>query len=280
MPTRAEQQLKKRFQIIDQAEENLTRNLPALQNEIYKEILPLLDRFDTSQGKIEYNRTAINLINQLEQAIKRAVGRTDYKDRVLKYLTDFEKVKEQNIKIQSSLNGINVRSSALNSIQKEAVKTTLNNLTGSGLDTNFIQPVKKVLFQHSVGGASIADTELALREIIKGAPEKLGRLERYLTQISRDSINGFDGDLQQRILVEFELDGFQYSGSLIKDSRPQCVRWVNDFEGVLPFDILEEEIEWGFTNGSGMKEGTTKETFAANRGGWSCRHSCTAIRII
>lgn len=280
MPTRAEQQLKERFRIIDEAAEKLTKNLPTLQSEIYNEILPLLERFDTISGKIEYNRTATDLINQLEQALKRAINRTDYKDRVLDYLTDFQKVKEQNIKIQSSLNKINVRSSALNSIQKESIKTTLNNLTGAGLDTNFIQPVKKVLFQHAVGGASIGDAQLALREVINGNSERFGRLQRYVTQISRDSINGFDGEIQQRILVEFELDGFQYQGSLIKDSRPQCIRWVEDFSGVLPFEILEDEIDWGYENGSGMIPGTTKENFAANRGGFACRHQCTAIRII
>lgn len=280
MPTRAEQQLQKRFQIIDEAAEKLTKNLPTLQNEIYKEILPILERFDTSSGKIEYNRTAINLINQLEQAIKRAVNRTDYKDRVQDYLTDFGKVKEQNVLLQSSLNKINVRSSALNSIQREAVKTTLNNLVGSGLDTNFIQPVKQVLFQHSVGGASIADTELALREVIKGNAERFGRLERYLTQMSRDSIGQYDGTIQQQIAKEFELDGFSYEGSLIKDSREQCIRWVEDFGGILPFDILEEEIDWAFTNGSGMITGTTVDNFAANRGGYNCRHFATAVRIL
>lgn len=280
MPTRAEQQLKERFRIIDEAAEKLTKNLPTLQSEIYKEILPLLERFDTTGGKIEYNKTAIDLINQLEQSLKRAINRTDYKDRVLDYLTDFQKVKDQNIKIQSSLNKINVRSSALNSIQKESIKTALNNLTGSGLDTNFIQPVKKVLFQHAVGGASIADTELALRQVIKGTPEKFGKLERYLTQMSRDSVHQFDGEIQARIANEFDLNCLSFEGSLIRDSRPACVRAVEVFNGVLRIDELQEQIDWAYENSNGMIPNTTPANFFMNRFGYNCRHTVTAIRCL
>lgn len=285
--SRADDQLKKRFQIIDEAEKNLTRNLPTLQNEIYKEILPILEKFDVSEGKIVYNRTAINLINQLEAAILRAINRTPYKDRVLDYLADFEKVKEINIKLQSSLNRIDVKSSNLTSIQRQAVKTTLNNLTGAGLDTNFVQPVKQVLFQHAVGGSSIAQTELALREVIKGNATKYGRLTRYLTQISRDAISGYDGEIQSRIANEFDLDGYSYEGSLIKTSAGQCAKWSE--MGILKIADLQDEIDWAIANKgssyngykiSALVEGTTPATFAANRGHHGCRHAVTAVRII
>ena len=276
--TRAEQQLKRRFKILDDAEAILTDGITATESEIYDEILKILDRF-TSKGVLIYDAEAIRMINEMEGTIRRAINRTDYPETVKDYLVNFDKIKEINIKIQQSINKIDV-SSGLTSLQRGAVQQTLNKLMGTGLSTNMIQPVQEVIFQHIVAGASRSDAELALREVIKGSPERLGKLERYVGQIARDAISQYDGLIQQRILNEFELDGFSYEGSIIRDSRPQCVRWVEKFKGVLRLDQLTDEIDWAYTNGSGMIAGTTKDTFAVNKGGHRCRHSCTAIRIL
>lgn len=277
MPTRTEKQFKKRFQILDDSEKILA-NLTSTQSEIYNEIEKVLDRFAT-RGYMVYDREAIRMVNELEGTIRRAINKTDYRERVQDYLSNFDKIKQVNEQIQKSVNKLNV-APALTNLQKGAMQQTVNNLLGTGLDVNFIQPVKDAIFQHVVAGASVADTQLALKEIIKGSPEKLGRLDRYVTQISRDALHQYDGLIQQRIAVEFELDAYSYEGSIIKDSRAQCKKWVEDLGGVIRFDQLEKEIDWAYENGSGMIPGTTKDNFAVNRGGYSCRHTCTAIRTL
>lgn len=278
MPT-ASQQLKKRFNLINDAEEGLTRGIGGIQSDIFDEIIKILDKFSTKGGNLEYDRQAVKLINELEERINKAISKSDYPERVEAYLQSFDKIREVNIKLQSALNKLDASKVGLTNLQKTAQQLTTNNLLGAGLDHNFIQPVKDLIYQHAVGGASIADAELALREAIKGNPERLGLFERYVTQMARDSISQYDGTIQSRIMDEFDLDGYSYEGSIIRDSRPQCVRWVNEFDGVLRFEDLADEIEWAFNNGSGMIPGTTQDTFPINRGGYSCRHHATAIRI-
>lgn len=278
MPTRAQQQLKRRFKILDESEKILTDGITSTQSEIYNDLIKQLDKFAT-KGYMVYDREAIRMVNEMEGTIKRAINKTDYRERVQDYLQNFDKIKQVNIQLQQSVNKINV-APALTNLQRGAQQQTVNNLLGAGLNTNFIQPIKDVIFQHVVAGASVADTELALRGVIKGNADRLGSLERYVTQMSRDSLHGYDGLIQQRVAAEFELNAWSYEGSLIKDSRPQCVRWVEKLNGVIPFDIIEKEINWAYSNGNGMKPDTTKDNFAVNRGGWGCRHGCFAIRLI
>lgn len=277
--TRGEKQLKRKLEIIDEAEKALTKGLTETQREVYNAIIKDLEKFTSESGKLQYDRDAIKIINELEKKIYSALKKTTYRESVLDYLQNFDLIREQNLKIQKSVNNLTVKDIGLTSLQKSARELTVNSLLGNGLATNFVQPVKDQIFNHVVSGSSIADTELALRELIMGNREKYGRFERYVIQTSRDSITQYDGMIQSRIAQEYKLDGFSYEGSLIKDSRKQCVRWVEKFNGILKKEDLEQEIQWAYDNGSGMIPNTTVETFPVYRGGFSCRHSCTAIRI-
>ena len=79
------------------------------------------------------------------------------------------------------------------------------------------------------------------------------------------------------------MDGILYVGSLVKDSRPQCKRWVNYKEhgqtGLLAVKDLNREIAWAYANGKGMIPGTTTETFRQFRGGFNCRHEAYPVRL-
>lgn len=278
MPTRSQQQLKRRFKILDESEKILTDGITSTQSEIYEDLVRQLDKFAT-RGYMVYDREAIRMVNEMEGTIKRAINKTDYRERVQDYLQNFDKIKEVNVQLQQTVNKINV-APVLTNLQRGAQQQTVNNLLGGGLNTNFIQPIKDVIFQHVVSGASVADTELALRKVIKGDSERLGKLERYVTQMSRDSISQYDGMIQSRILNEFELDCLSFEGSIIKDSRAACVRAVEQFHGLLKVSELQEHIDWAYKNSSGMIPNTTPDNFPINRFGYSCRHSVTAVRCL
>jgi hypothetical protein len=137
--------------------------------------------------------------------------------------------------------------------------------------------LRQELFKNIVAGTNSIDVEKAIRDFISGQGDKAGNLKRYVTQVSRDALNQYDGTINSRIAEEFGLDAFQYVGSLIEDSRPQCVRWTG--KGVILKDQLEKEIGWAFTNGSGMIPGTNSENFAVFRGGYNCRHSAIPFKL-
>lgn len=266
-----------RHKIIDDAETLLNSGIDKDQQQVYKEIIKLLFQFDKSGGKLVLNAETINLINKAEKEILKALNNSGYKKRASGYLRDFDKIKQATISQQKSLNNLNVSTRLLTNIQRGAVQQTEQMLIGNGLNANLIQPVKDILLQSASSAMTIPQAESQLRQIILGDTERLGKLERYVTQISRDSISQYDGIMQSRIQKEYELDGISYEGSLIKDSRAQCVRWAA--MGEIPVKDLKEEIKWAENNGSGMIPNTTPENFCSYRGGYNCRHFATAIRL-
>jgi hypothetical protein len=165
----------------------------------------------------------------------------------------------------------------INPIQKQITEQTLTGLTGSGVNTNFIEPIRQGIFQNIVAGTSISDLEKYLTTYILGNPNVDGLFSRYVKQISRDSLNQYDGQINAKIAEEFGLDAFRYVGSLIDDSRPQCRRWVN--MRVIQKKDLPNELSWATNNGTGMIPGTNTENFAVYRGGYNCRHSAIPFKL-
>lgn len=266
-----------RQKIIDDSERLLIDGIPKSQKGIFDAITKLLTEFDTQGGKIQFNSSTVNLINEAANEIYKALNRSGYDSRVKQYLKNFDKIKQAAIAEQKSINGIEVGARNLNNIQKSAIQQTSNILVGNGLDANLIQPVKDILLKSATSGMTIAQAELQLRQTILGDSERLGKLDRYVTQVSRDSISQFDGMMQERIAKDYDLDGISYEGSIIKDSREQCKRWAA--MGEIAIKDLPAEIDWAYANGSGMIPGTTKDNFCINRGGFSCRHFATAILL-
>lgn len=269
MPTREE--------IIEDSETLLVENIPKSQKEVFSEIQTLLKEFPREGGKMKFNSETTKLINQATQRIYKALNKSGYDSRVQQYLKSFDALKESAIAEQKIKNRIDVSPRNLTNIQRSAIQQTANMLLGNGLDARLIQPVKDVLMQSATSGMTIAQAEVQLRQTILGNKETLGKFDRYITQISRDAISQYDGMMQSRIAVEYELDGVSYEGSIIRDSRAQCKRWVE--MGEIPINDLTKEIEWANKNGSGMIPKTTKDNFLINRGGFNCRHTATAIRL-
>ncbi len=266
-----------RQKIIDDAEALLNSNIKGTQRIVYQRMLKLLRRFDTQGGKLKFTSAELNLINEAQDEILKALNKAKYDSRVNRYLKDFDKISTETLRQQNQLNGLNIPLRPINAIQKSAIQQTTNILLGNGLDAALIQPVKDVLLASASSGMTIPQAELQLRTVILGNKERLGHLNRYISQVSRDSISQYDGLLQSRIQEELDLDGYSYEGSLIKDSRSQCIKWVG--LGELPIKDLTALIREAFNSGQGMIPGTTKVNFPAFRGGFNCRHFATAIRI-
>ena len=230
-------------------------------------------------GKILFDDTNTAIVNEIDAVIQKALQGSNYPSQVNDFLRSFETIKQFNFDAQKSVNDISQKelSDLINPIQKANVEQTLEGLTGTGVSTNFIQPVREGIFKNIVAGTTISDMETYLSNYILSNPERMSGLKRYVTQVSRDSLNQFDGQVNSNIAQTFGLDAFRYVGSLIEDSRPQCVRWVG--KNVLLLDELQNEINWANNNGTGMIPGTTPNNFAVFRGGYNCRHSAIPFKL-
>lgn len=254
-------------------EKRVNRIEPVLVNELRK----LFKSIDVSGGKISTNQKTIEFISSLENRIKKALLESGYNDGVKELLKSFDVIKTNNIALQSVTNNLNIIESSLTGVQRIEVQNTITNLLGSGLDASFVNPLREALFRNITLGGTIADAEKIIEEAVISNPNRPSNLSRYIGQVARDSISQFDGAIQAKIGDELGLNDFLYAGSIIVDSRAQCIHWVN--KRTLTREELEPEINTAVNRGylggkkcSGMNPLTTINSFAVFRGGYRCRH--------
>ncbi len=122
--------------------------------------------------------------------------------------------------------------------------------------------------------------------MVKGTG-KGGLFRRYAGQVATDSLNGYDGAVNDVIRDSFQLDGFRYVGSLIDDSRQNCIELVNgsgEFEkfAIRPGTYRTEDLQAIIDIAKyrpGWNPATTTQTFAQYRGGYRCRHQVIYFRL-
>jgi len=207
-----------------------------------------------------------------------------------KYMTNFDVMDRLNTQVHLKENGINIEKiiKIANKQKRELVGGTVEkvvgeigrfpeNMLGDEMRQQFTKPVKKVLYQNIMQGKSQSAAKKALHKFIIGDKGKIGQLERWSGQIARDTLSQYDGAVNDMVRKEFDLNAFRYIGSLVKDSRPQCVRWKR--MGTILYKNLTKEISWAYSNGKGMIPGTNKDNFCTYRGGWNCQHDCIPVRL-
>lgn len=261
------------------SEANFLDGFTNIEKAIFDAVRKKTFELNAKDGKILFDDTNTDIVSGLNKTIRDAIQGSSYPDNVKGYLRDFDKIKEYNLDATSKINDLDPGKLAdlVNPIQRSVVKQTLDGLAGSGIDTNFSDPLRNGIYKNIVAGSTFSDLENYLQGYILSNETKLGQFKKYVTQISRDALNQFDGQVNSAIATEYGLDAYRYVGSIIEDSRPQCLRWVG--KGVLLLSELPTEIAWATSSGSGMISGTTPETFAIYRGGYNCRHSAIPFKL-
>jgi hypothetical protein len=269
----------KKLKAMDVADAKFLTGFEPIEKKIYDAVRKKVLDMNFESGKSLFDDENVQIINELNDVISNAIASSGYTAKVNEYLRSFETIKEFNFDAHRDVNDLptDEMEELINPVQKQVTQQTIDGLTGSGIDTQFIQPMKEGIFKNIVSGATITDLETYLKGYILSDELRLGQFKKYTTQIARDTLNQFDGQVNSRIANEFGLNAFKYVGSLIEDSRPQCVRWVG--KGTLLLDELQTEINWANSNGSGMIPGTTPDNFSIYRGGYNCRHSAIPFKM-
>lgn len=266
--------LRRKRTLFDQSD--LTKIVRELQRDIYDEVL---DFYSTQFGRVQ-DRTYVqrstmlaNAINKLKKDIATFIAKNDkYNAQLKNYMVKFDQIEELNYKVHKTLNGVNNKEliKAAGPQKKELIDTITDSLKGQGVDVNFIAPLKKTMYNNLLLGVPQSEAKSWLKSYIIGEGDKLGHLERYADQVTRDALNQYDGTINNMVRQQFDFNAIRYVGSLVRDSRPQCERWVN--MGYIPISELDAEINWAYNYGSGMIPGTNKDNFEVYRGGYNCRH--------
>lgn len=171
----------------------------------------------------------------------------------------------------------------LDDVVRFAKQAAIASLLESGVDANFIQPILDTLRAAVINGDDWQDFLDELEVLIVGIddPPRLGRLDRYIKQVTTDSVNQFNAEYIRVINEETGLEWFRYSGSIITDSREFCIARAEKY-------YHKKEVEaWVTSQGEpkpsgtwqGMIQGTNESNIWRRRGGWNCRHLIIGVPI-
>lgn len=265
--------------IFENAETSLIKGVKEAETVLYEELIQILKTVSVTDGKLSTNVKAEEFLASLDRRIYRALKKANWDESVLRYTKDFEQI-GQNVKdIQKTFNNISITDSQIKPILRLEVEATIDSLAGSGLAKDVVNPIRQQLYRNIYVGAPIHELEGAIKQFAISTPDSNSRLMQYAGQIATDAIHQFDGLLQSKISDELGLNALRYIGTLIKDSRAQCRKWVSENSGIWTYEQLAIEIPWALNGGtyhgkkcSGMIPGTVVKNFCVGRGGRRCRH--------
>jgi len=258
-------------------ESKLIQSVKTSSEAVYTLLENLLLGLSSSNGTLSLDESSKKFLLSLNDKIYNSLMTSGYKNSVAKFVRSFSEIDANLVDLHQEASGIKVNLSKLSDIQKAEIQNTVDRLLGNSIDVNFVEPVKESLYRHVAHGGSLTDAKKILKKYLISTPENSTKLERYVSQVSMDSISQYEGAMQQKIAEVYELNAVMYVGSVIKDSRAQCKKWVS--MGTIRNEDLKKEIDWAYKNGSGMISGTTPETFCIYRGGYNCRHSAIPVLL-
>ena len=292
--------LRKLVQILEKSDDILYEEIRAFQNSFFSSVKRLLRKFIVGEdGKIDRNnRKNKRLINSIKKKLVSTIAASTYSRKVKAFIKNFDEVKRLNALIHRGLSDIDVTNAIrLTPIQEEFVeRVTFNLLNKEAIEANLITPIKRILRTAATRGLTFKEAENQLRDHIKGevvrGNKKAGQIERYVRQNSFEAINQYNGSIQSELDSQFDFDGIQITGSIIKTSSEQCKDFVYGDGPLAKFHLgagkylkkdLPEIIRILKRNPTGEYKGVRGELTPENlyeiRLHYGCRHVFYPIKL-
>lgn len=261
---------------MDDAELKLLTSLDDIEADLWDRVRRILSEFKTEKGYLVPDQANTRLINSLKRELRQVIKSSTFPDEVDEFLTSFDGIGDNMRAIHKELNGINVPKDLVNKQKQLAIQNTVTSLVDSNVSLSFVEPIKRSLVNHINFGSGVLDAERELRQYIMGQSGNSGVLHRWVGQVARDSVQQYEGAINQKIAEKYNLTAWRYVGPSGGVTRPQCNRWMS--KGTLTREELAAEIAWAESNGSGMIPGTTPDNWAVRRGGYNCRHTAYPVK--
>ena len=266
-------------------EEKISRIILALSTTI-KEIEPkiadklnelLIERLSV-KGKIIIDKTTYSDLEQIYQEVHKVFLKSEVPKRLKGIIDELDNQYHISASLTEASSGFKVKNLDIAEEKKLFIQNLSDNVLGyDSFKIRKIAEYNDVVFSGILNNATITELKNSIIDLSKTNVNKGSLLTRYAEQVSTDTINQYRGFVQKKISDNGRFNAWGYFGSLVKNSRTQCIRWVKEFNGVIPFDQIKSEVKWANKNGTGYgKQTLTVKNFPLIRGGHNCRHTVIA----
>ena len=280
--------IRKRLEILSTADNDFVDSVKSTETSLWSSILNFLRSFTVKDGRIQKDESSSRTLATISRETRNVLQKSTLPKKVDLFLPKFDQVDNLSRDIYGEIVGDGFIAADTRVAKRQAINIVVKSLKEiKGLETQYLLPLQRQLFHAIETNMPFTDAVEMLRIYVKGETETGGQLARYSRQVATDLLNGYSGFVDWQMAKENDLDGFYYSGSLIKTSRKTCIDLVNgggeysdlSINGSLyPVEIIPEIVKRSKDN-PGWRPETTANTFAIHRGGYRCRHNLIFVPL-
>lgn len=283
---------------IDGASASFDSVVTKTEKKIFDSAVALIQKLDVDKTTGQIKQTTANL--KLLSDIKARLAQIATKDKAyLQGVKDLAKMFDVIYKQQTAFYSTNFAQKTLNdkakakyeAMKRVAVETTIDGLTGAGLQSNVLDPLSKTLLRAVTSGAKYSDLIDELRKQLTSLDaDNQSDLAKYAKTYATTALTQYAGQNNRLFTDDLGAVWFRYVGSEIETTREFCHHLTaKEYIHISEFpDILKGRIEYdGEVHQCkmnpktglpyGLIDGTTPDNFQVNVGGWNCRHQLVPI---
>jgi hypothetical protein len=227
--------------------------------------------FDIKAGQIEAGKDFIKQLNKLTVDVLDLLQKDpQFTGPVSGFVKNMYGISDAIETFQKDVNDIKVPSLSIE--KKLVIDETIDRMLDNGLNQNFVQPLRDLVYQNVTSGLSLSEARSQIKQYIQGGNDTSGKLGKYLEQTATQAVDAYSGIINKKLLDVFDYDGLLMTGSLIDNSSPQCRFAIEKLNGKITRENWKE-VEAIGKKQSGWIEGTTFDNVPLNKLHWGCRHN-------
>ncbi len=247
-------------------ETRMDEALPRVFAKLSDQVIDLAS--DLSLDPKDRAKSLKELIKLKKDIANTIVTNAPYQLQVAEVIKGFEMLAElSNEYITVAIGDFKPKKALYEAILETNIATTKDALLGGGISENFGTAIQEVLKDNIAGIGTRSELNKTLRKFIEGTDTEKAFLNRYIKQVTNDSVMTFNAEYIQTIAEDLDVEYYLYQGTLIEDSRPFCVSRAGRYF------TTEEVKDWGdLGKWNGKNTNTNRSTIFIYRGGYNCRH--------
>jgi hypothetical protein len=247
-------------------ESRMDEALPRVFAKLSDQVIDLAS--DLSLDPKDRAKSLKELIKLKKDIANTIITNAPYQLQVAEVIKGFEMLAElSNEYITLAIGDFKPKKALYEAILEANIATTKDALLGGGISENFGTAIQEVLKDNIAGIGTRSELNKTLRKFIEGTEKDAAFLNRYIKQVTNDSVMTFNAEYIQTIAEDLDVEYYLYSGTVIADSRPFCVSRAGRYF------TTEQVKDWGdLGKWDGKNTNTNRTTIFIYRGGYNCRH--------
>lgn len=221
MPT-LDEIIKQKMARLQSVPDALVSSADKAQEAMLKKAQELISQMDIVDGKFEFTKKNIQLIEQIGNSLQGEIFSDQYVSDLTSYAKEFNSQATINNSYFSKLSNAFEPDSLYSAVVKQSQKNALDLLGQDAVTAEIISPIKNSLLGAITNGGTFSETLATITEISTNTEAADGILTRYVKRVAYDAFAVSDRQYTKAISEDLGLVFYKYQGGETSDTRCFC----------------------------------------------------------